>query len=54
MTVMAAEAGWDHANVSKPQAIRTRLARSISICRGRVGTMSCPPDWRPPQRSTGV
>ena len=54
VTVMAAEAGGDPASVPKPQAIRTRLARSASIPRSRVGTVSCPPDWRPLQRSTGV
>ena len=43
VTVMAAEAGGDPANVTKPQAISTRLARSTSISRSRVGTVFVSP-----------
>ena len=43
VTVMAAEAGADPASVTKPQAIRTRLASSASISRSRVGTVFSSP-----------
>jgi len=43
VTVMAAEAGGDHASVLKPQAIRIKLARSASIPRSRVCTVLSPP-----------
>ena len=40
---MAAEAGGDPASVTKPQAIRTKLANSASISRSRVGTVLASP-----------